>query len=123
MQDPAPARPARDYTALLAIIALLLLAIAAVNAYAVYSTAQRDQVAEARAATYKERVEAVGKAAAAQRTAVDTLQSDCKKAIYDDPDTKGIMAQQFRVQECILEADELLAVQNSQIIELLSTVP
>jgi len=49
--------------------------------------------------------------------------NDYQKAAYDDPDVETIYQQQLIASEHVLMALHLMAIQNSQVIELLAATP
>lgn len=108
---------------LLALITILLLALLATQVYILVSTSERTRIEAERAANYRQRVETIAAAASAQRDAIEKLDEAYRKAAYEDPQVKGVAQQHFRAAEATLEALRLIGIQNSQIIELLSTVP
>ncbi len=62
-QTPVHVSHPRDNTSLLRLIALLLFLLVAASIYNIVTTYQQNQLAEQRAATYRERVAAVSKVA------------------------------------------------------------
>ena len=61
--------------------------------------------------------------AKSQRELIDQMETNYKDAVYHDPEIKGAPQQQFRATEMTFEMLRLIATQNSQRIELLSSQP
>lgn len=111
------------YSPLLGIIIVLLTALVALHGYALYSVTSYFSVQEERSARYRERLAEIGAVVDRQRQTITGLDRECSRAVFDDPGLWGIEQQQFRVSECMRKMLEIMALQNAQIIELLSTAP
>ncbi len=122
-QTPVHVSHPRDNTSLLRLIALLLFLLVAASIYNIVTTYQQNQLAEQRAATYRERVAAVSKVAEEQRKAIQQLRTSYEQDAYDNPRLDRIAEQQLIATEYTLEGLRILGIQNSQIIELMSVTP
>jgi hypothetical protein len=103
----------RNYTGLLTLIAVLLLLLVATNGYSLY-------VATQRAIAYQERVAEVRKLTDSQREVIAGLITSYRKDAYNNPSIDRIAEQQLLVAEYHLQALQIRALQNSQMIDLLS---
>ncbi|MGD2159374.1 MAG: hypothetical protein PVG32_21030 [Anaerolineales bacterium] len=121
--ETQPKTEIRNYTTVFIIIILLLLVLVATQGYSVYSTYQQTQLAEERAKTYQDRAEEALDVAQTQRNLVVGLLNDYEKAAYDNPDLERISEQQLIATEFMIRALQIIAIQNSQIIELLAQAP
>ncbi len=122
-QTPVYLSQPRDNANLLRLIALLLFLLVAASIYNIVTTYQQNQLAEQRAATYRQRVEAVSKVAEEQRKAIQQLRTSYEKDAYANPTLDRISEQQLVATEYNLEGIRILGIQNSQIIELMSVAP
>lgn len=122
-QSPTHVSQPRDNTNLLRLIALLLFLLVVASIYNIVTTYQQNQLAEQRAATYRQRVEAVSKVAEEQRKAIQQLRTGYQKDAYANPTLDRISEQQLVATEYNLEGIRILGIQNSQIIELMSVAP
>lgn len=104
-------------------ICILLVTLVGLSAYQVFSSYQQDQLSKARALTYQERVDDAEYLLNKQQSVISGLMSDYEEAVYDNPSVTSITQQQFRATEYTLIALQILATQNSQIIQLLATMP
>jgi Leucine-rich repeat (LRR) protein len=105
------------------IIVILLVLSLASNEYSIVATYQQDWIAAERAATYQERVEEAQKIVDQQRDGIEDLISDYETAVYDNPSADRIAEQQLIAAEFQIVALQTLAIQNNQVIELLSAAP
>lgn|GEM_PF-4670337 len=119
---PSP-KLTRNYVPLLAVIAVLLLLSVGLSGFQVYSTYQQNQIAAERAATYSKRAQAAEDLATSQQSAISSLLDDYQKTAYNNPQITTIYQQQLVASECSLRALQVIAIQNSQIIQLLATTP
>ena len=101
------------------LVALLLL----VNVVSFALTFQQNRLAASRAASHQERAEAARELVDDQTRVIASLMSDYEAAAYDNPSVERIAEQQLLATESTLAALQIIAVQNSQIIELLATAP
>ena len=113
----------RNYSTVLRFIAILLLLTLAMNGYSIVATYQRSQIQAQRAATYQERVEAAQRLLDQQREFIAEVFDNYHKDAYEDPMIERIAEQQLRASEYQLLVLQTIALQNSQMIALLSTVP
>jgi len=115
--------PKKTYGTVLWIIAVLLATVLATDVFSIVTTYQQNTVARERAETYQTRVEEAQDLVNRQRDIIFYLVSDYEAAAYDDPRIERIAEQQLLAAEFQLLAMQTLAIQNSQIIELLSASP
>jgi hypothetical protein len=120
---PSATKPSRNYNALLIIIAALLLLLTALNAFQVITTYQQNRLSAERAATHAERVKAAEALVTRQQSVISSLMDDYQKAAYDNPAVERIAEQQLLASESTLAALQVIAIQNSQVLELLATAP
>jgi len=104
-------------------IVVLLVLILVAQLFTIYSTYQQNQVAGQRATTYQARVETAQNLVARQQDTIFNLIIDYRASAYDNPSIDRIAEQQLLASEYQLTALQILAIQNSQIIELLATAP
>ena len=124
LEKPAtPSRPAPNYTGWFVLMNLLLILSLAINAVQFAFTYQQNQIAAARAASYQGRVQAAQELVTAQREIILGLVNNYEKSAYDNPDVERITEQQLIASEYTLSALQIIAIQNSQIIELLANAP
>ena len=103
------------------VVALLVL-ILATQVFTILSTLQQNRVASKRAATYQARVETAQKVVDRQQDVIFDLVTDYHASAYDSPDViDRITEQQLLAAEYQLTALQIIAIQNSQILELLAT--
>jgi hypothetical protein len=105
------------------IIAVLLALILVAQLFSIVDTYQRDKLERERAATYEQRVEAAQQVLDRQREVISDLIFDYESVAYDNPNVDRIAEQQLLAAEYQLSALQAIAVQNSQIIELLAAIP
>jgi type II secretory pathway pseudopilin PulG len=115
--------PASLVTRLLTAIVIILAGVLATNVYMIITTAQQNKVQEQRAAEYQERVEAARLVLDSQREIIFGLLSEYEDAAYNNPRLDRIAEQQLIAAEYQLTVLQILAIQNSQIIELLAEAP
>lgn len=116
-------RPAPNYTGWFVLMNILLILLLALNAVQFVFTYQQNQIAAARAASYQERVRAAQDLVTAQREVIFDLLNNYQKSAYDNPSVERIAEQQLIASEYTLSALQIIAIQNSQIIELLANAP
>ena len=104
-----------NYIVWLVVIALLLLINVAGVGYQIYN-------AEKRTANYQERLVAVSELADIQQDAIFSLMDSYVDAAYG-PKVDRIAEQQLLATESTLQALQIIAIQNTQIIELLAIAP
>ncbi len=105
------------------IIVILLGAVLLVNIFSIITTFQQNAVARERAAFYEERGQQAQVLIDRQRDIILDLVSDYESAAYDNPLVDRIAEQQLLAAEYQLQALQILAIQNSEIIELISATP
>jgi len=115
--------PKKTYGTVLWIIVLLLAGVLAANVFSIVTTYQQNAIARERAETYQARVEEAQDLVNRQRDLILELVSDYEASAYDNPRIERISEQQLLAAEFQLLALQTLAIQNSQIIELLSASP
>jgi flagellar basal body-associated protein FliL len=108
---------------LLIIIALLLLLSTAATTTQLVMTFQQNSITATRAATYQARVKEAEALVSRQQTIIFGLIEDYHAAAYEDPSVERIAEQQLLVAESTLAALQIIAIQNSQVIELLAAAP
>jgi hypothetical protein len=113
----------RNYGTILWIIAGLLAALLLSSIFSIVTTYQQNTIARERAETYQARVEEAQDLVDRQRDIIIELVSDYQSDAYDNPAIDRIAEQQLLAAEYQLLALQTLAVQNSQVIELLSAAP
>ncbi|MDD5368133.1 MAG: hypothetical protein PHQ40_03530 [Anaerolineaceae bacterium] len=113
----------QSYKPLLLTICLLLIVLVGLTTYQAITNFQQNQIAANRAASYQERVKAAQALADTQQTTILGLMDDYNKAAYKSSSVDRISEQQLIAAEYNLEALQVLAIQNSQVIQLLSNMP
>jgi hypothetical protein len=113
----------KNYRSILWIIVGLLVALLVVEVFQIVTTFQQNAIARERAATYEERVKEAQDLVDRQRDLILDLVSDYETAAYDNPNVDRITEQQLLAAEYQLQGLQIIAIQNSQIIELLSATP
>lgn len=116
-----PRKPA--HRLLLIFIAILLLLSTAASITQLVMTFQQNSITAARAATYQARVKEAEALVSRQQTIIFGLIEDYHAAAYEDPGIDRIAEQQLLVAESTLAALQIIAIQNSQVIELLAAAP
>jgi hypothetical protein len=111
-----------NYTGLLVVIAILIALLLSVEIYQVVATYNQNQLAEARAKNYQSRVDEATQLVKNQQTVISGLLTDYENAAYGSS-VDRIAEQQLIATEFTLTALQILAIQNSQIIELLANAP
>jgi len=91
--------------------------------FQIVTTFQENAIARERAATYEERVNEAQDLVDRQRDLILDLVSDYESSAYSNPSVDRITEQQLLAAEYQLQGLQILAIQNSQIIELLSAAP
>jgi hypothetical protein len=91
--------------------------------YLAVMTFQRTRIEAARAARYGDRVKAAESLLALQRGAIADLLTNYQKDAYQSSRVSTIMQQQLVATEYAITGLQLIALQNSQIIELLAAAP
>lgn len=112
-----------NYFPVLLLMTLMLTTLVALAGYQVVSTYQQNQVASQRAASHAERVLAAQELVETQQSYIMSLMDEYQDAAYDNPAVDRIAEQQLLATESNLAALQIIAIQNSQIIELLATAP
>jgi hypothetical protein len=108
--DRASGRPS------LVVITVLLILILLAQLYQAYTTWQRSMV-------HAQKVEAVRDIVDKQQTLILGLLDSYHKDAYENESLERISEQQLVASEYTLTALQIIGVQNTQIIELLSDVP
>jgi len=116
-------RPASNNRGWFMLMNILLILLLAINAVQFVFTYQQNQIAATRAASYQERVTAAQELVAAQRGVIFDLVNNYKNSAYSNPNVERIAEQQLIASEYTLSALQIIAIQNSQIIELLANAP
>ena len=109
----------RSLTVLTILVALLLL----LNLVQFGLTFQQNRLAAARASTHQQRAEAAQALVAQQASVISGLMEDYESAAYANPSVDRITEQQLLAAESTLAALQVIALQNSQTIQLLATAP
>lgn len=100
----------------LIVIAVLLLLLLAVSLTQLVITLPAN-------AARTERAEAAEQLVQSQQTIITNLMTEYKQAAYNDPDVETIYQQQLIASEHILQALDIIAMQNSEVIQLLASTP
>lgn len=111
------------YKTILWIIVVLLVLVLVTQVFQIASTFQQNKIASDRAESYQTRVDAAQKLVNDQRDLILDLVQDYEDAAYNDPMIERITEQQLLAAEFQLLGLQTLALQNSQIIELLASSP
>jgi len=111
-----------SYKSILRLIVVLLILALFTQVFQIYSTFQQNGIAKGRAENYQARVLAVQSLVDSQRDQIFNLVSDYNEAAYS-ANLDRIAEQQLRAAEFQLLGLQILAIQNSQVIELLSEAP
>lgn len=101
----------------------LLAAILAAQVFQIVTTFQENAIARDRAATYAARVKDAQDLVDKQRQAILGLVTKYEADAYNNPNVDRIAEQQLLAAEYQLQALQIITIQNSQIIELLSATP
>ncbi len=123
-----PRKPTHRFL-LIAIAILLLLSTAATITQLVLTiqqnanTAEQDAIVAAQAATYEARVKEARALVDKQQEVILGLITEYKDTAYDNPLIDRIAEQQLLATESTLAALQIIAIQNSQVIELLAAAP
>lgn len=123
MLDSAVPKPRHDHGAMLAWILVVLVASLALGGFEVLSTYQQNRLSSARAASHAERVKAAEDLVSRQQSAITSLMDTYEKTAYRSAEIDRISEQQLVAAESTLVALQIIALQNSQIIQLLATAP
>jgi len=105
------------------IVSVLLLTLVVFNIIQFSITSKQNRIQAERAATYMLRVEEAEDLLDRQQSAINNLMDDYEKVVYDNPRVTTITQQQFLATEFSLTTLQILAVQNTQIIQLLASMP
>lgn len=119
----ATERTARGYQPLLVVAVVLLAFILAINAFQAVGTYRQNRLQADRAATYQQRVKAAEDIVQKQQDFITGLMDQYKKDAYNNSDVDRIAEQQLLAAEYTLETLQVIAVQNTQVIELLASQP
>jgi len=112
-----------NYTRRLAIISISLLLLVILNVAQFALTYQQNNIAAERAASYQERVESAQELLERQQDLILDLVDNYQKDVYNNPSIDRIAEQQLIATEYTLAALQIIAIQNTQIIELLAAAP
>ena len=115
--------PPGNYRGALGAIIVIGIVIAALLGYQVVSTYRQNMLASEHAATHARRVEAAERLVQAQQLTIESLFEEYHVAAYENPLIDRISEQQLLAEEAILGTLQIIAIQNSQIIQLLATTP
>jgi flagellar basal body-associated protein FliL len=113
----------KNYRLMLWVIIVLLVALLVAEVFQIVTTFQQNVINRERAATYEERVKEAQDLVDRQRDLILDLVSDYESSAYNNPSVDRITEQQLLAAEYQLHGLQILAIQNSQIIELLSAAP
>jgi anti-sigma-K factor RskA len=100
-----------------------LFLILAAQLFSLYNTYKQDQIERRRAETYLERVEEARNLVDRQQDVISDLVSEYEDLAYGNPDVDRIAEQQLLAAEHQMMALQVIALQNSQVIELLAAAP
>ena len=112
-----------NYTVWFATMSLFLLLLLALNIVQFLFTYQQNQNAAQRADTYQQRIQEAKELVQKQQSVILGLVDNYQKDAYNNPKVERIAEQQLIVSEYTLSALQIIALQNSQIIELLANAP
>lgn len=112
----------KSYVGILLTIAILLAILLVVEIYQVVTSYQQTKLAEERASAYQTRVEESQQLVAKQQGIILGLITSYEKDAYGE-NVDRIAEQQLIATEYSLTALQIIAIQNSQIIELLANAP
>jgi uncharacterized membrane protein affecting hemolysin expression len=113
VEKPARAPSNRPVLIVIAVLLALLLAVATIQlGIALQQSSQRAERAVAAQALVQ-----------SQQSLITSLMTDYEQAAYKDPNVDTIYQQQLIASEHILQALHIMAIQNSQVIELLAVTP
>ena len=112
-----------NYTIWFVLISVFCFLLLALNSFQLISSYKQSQIAAQRAATYQERVKEAENLVLTQRNLILSMVDDYEQAAYKNPSIERITEQQLIAAEYTLNALQILAIQNSQIIELLANTP
>jgi flagellar basal body-associated protein FliL len=107
----------------LIIISVLLLLLIVISSFQVVSTYQQNQLYEQRANTYELRVEEAEKLLERQQDLIFGLMDDYNADVYNNPRVENVYHQQLVASEYTVVGLQIIAIQNTQIIQLLASLP
>jgi hypothetical protein len=113
----------RNYHFWLLFITGLALIIAVLLGIQFAITYHQNQINSQRAAEYQKRVEQASTLVNTQQDVIIGLFKDYQAAAYENVSVDRITEQQLLAAEYTIQALQIIALQNSQIIELLSAIP
>lgn len=122
LSSEKPSVKKKRYSGLLLTITVLLALLLTVEVYQVVATYQQNKLVEERASAYQTRVEEAQELVSRQQTIIMGLLSDYEETAYGS-NVDRIAEQQLIATEYTLTALQIIALQNSQIIELLANAP
>lgn len=122
LSSEKPSVQKKRYSGLLLTITVLLALLLMVEVYQVVATYQQNKLAEERASAYQARVEEAQELVSRQQIIIMGLLSDYEETAYGS-NVDRIAEQQLIATEYTLTALQIIALQNSQIIELLANAP
>ena len=122
LSSEKPSVKKKRYSGLLLTITVLLVLLLTVEVYQVVATYQQNKLVEERASAYQTRVEEAQELVSRQQTIIMGLLSDYEETAYGS-NVNRIAEQQLIATEYTLTALQIIALQNSQIIELLANAP
>jgi len=122
LSSEKPSVKKKRYSGLLLTITVLLALLLTVEVYQVVATYQQNKLVEERASAYQTRVEEAKELVSRQQTIIMGLLSDYEETAYGS-NVDRIAEQQLIATEYTLTALQIIALQNSQIIELLANAP
>jgi len=105
------------------IITILLALILVAQGFSIFNSFKKDQINRKRASTYEERIEEAQNVLDDQRDIIFDLMTEYEDAVYNNPSVDRISEQQLLAEEFQLTVLQSIAIQNTQIIELLATIP
>lgn len=121
---PSPSiAPKHNYSKRLTVVVALLLLSMVLNAASFFLTYERIQLENQRAVTYRQRIEEVLELTEQQREFISGVLDEYKDAAYDNDDIDRIAEQQLIASEYQLLLLQTIAIQNTQILELLGAAP
>ncbi len=123
MLDSAGLESRHGRSVILSWILVALVASLALGGFRVLSTYQQDRLSFARAASHLERVKAAEDLVSRQQSVITSLMDTYQKTAYGSATMDRISEQQLLAAESTLAALQVIALQNSQIIQLPATAP
>lgn len=111
-----------NYTPWLVVLTVLLTISILLNGYMIFSIYQQNRITAQRVAIYNEQVQEATNVINAQQSRLLTIVESYESVAYGD-NVDRIAEQQLIATEYTMELLQAIAIQNTQIISLLATLP